>query len=311
MSFTIDAHMDVPWLQTKLTRQGLDSFTLGLGHSTSMFTKDKAKAGGLDAAIFALYLSDCMQDQMTKTQVNDAIDKQYNRILFDMAANLATDTRHEFNVRMGRMPIFVGLEGGRLLNKSYGRFIDLVEKGIVYLGLCHNRNSPLGGSATDSDTGLTAFGKDIVRACEEYKVLVDLSHSSDKTASNVLYLANRPVLASHSGARALVNHPRNLSDDLIKAIAATGGVICVPYAKRFVGYPNVRIADHINHIADIAGVDHVGIGSDLDGAKLIDGFNSVDQWSNAVVPDLVAAGVSQIDIKKILGGNLERILRHV
>jgi membrane dipeptidase len=300
--------MDVPWLQTKKKRDNQPVFNLFAGDPVSMFTVGKAKEGGLKSAIFALYLSDAMQDTMSPDQVDFEINSQRNRIMFDLHVDLVKTMDQATSPDRLRMPIFLGLEGGRLLNNSMGRLENLANKGIKYLGLTHNRNTEWADSATDSlcHGGLKHFGFEVVKKCNEFGVLIDVSHASDNTAHDALDHSNKPVIASHSGVRNLVKQSRNLSDSLITRIAESGGVICVPYAKRFIGH--YKIVDHISYIAELVGVKHVGIGSDLDGAVLIPGFNSVSQWSNAVVPDLQAAGVSESDIALILGGNLARVL---
>ena len=136
---------------------------------------------------------------------------------------------------------------------------------------------------------------------------MDVSHGSDETALSIINMSTKPVIASHSGCRALVDHPRNLSDVLIQAIAQTGGVIHIPFARRFIGPSAQGVVDHINYVAQLVGVEHVGIGSDLDGATMADGLEDVSCWSR-LRDGLTDAGYGDDDISLILGGNTLRML---
>lgn len=307
---TIDAHMDTPWLQTKVVSSGFPHFSYRIGHESSMFTIKKAKAGGLKAAIFALYLSDNWQDSNGLAAVNVEINKQISRVKMDLGLTVHSTVAgvRAANASGPFFPCMLGLEGGRLIQNSLVRLSGLATLGIKYLTLTHNRNIDWADSATDSplNGGLTTFGKKVVQHCENINVLVDVSHSADSTFYNVVSTATKPIIASHSGCRSLVKQPRNLTDEMIKKIAASGGIVCVPYAKRFIGH--YRVYDHIRHIIDLVSVDHVGIGSDLDGAMLVPEVESVADWKAVVIDDLIGDGHSPSDISKILGENLLRVL---
>jgi membrane dipeptidase len=201
----------------------------------------------------------------------------------------------------------LALEGGRLLQESQGRIALLADAGCVYITLTHNKNTSWADSATDNLThnGLTAVGKRIVKWIEEAKILVDVSHASDNTIFDVLKQASRPVIASHSGVLSLVNHPRNLSDALIKMIAATGGVIGIPYATKFVNDQN-GVVLAIDHIAQLLGTTrHIAIGSDLDGAETV--IEDVSEWS-AVLEPLYGLGYTTEQVDGIKGENFLRLL---
>lgn len=307
---TIDAHMDTPWLQTKVVSSGFPHFSYRVGHESSMFTVKKAKEGGLKAAIFALYLSDNWQDSNGLVDVNAEINRQVTRLKMDLGLTVHSTVAgvRAANASGPFFPCMMGLEGGRLIHGSLARLSDLASKGIKYLTLTHNRNTDWADSATDSvlHGGLTIFGKKVVKECEILNVLVDVSHSADSTFYDVVSAATKPVIASHSGCRSLVKQPRNLTDEMIKLIAQSGGIVCIPYAKRFIGH--YRVYDHIRHIIDLVGVDHVGIGSDLDGAQLVPQVESVADWKAVVIDDLMDNDHSSNDIGKILGENLLRVL---
>lgn len=277
-----------------------------------MFSLTDAREGGLYTAIFALYLSDAWQDAHTVMETTVAINNQVLRLKQDPSLDFYPATVPLMSsVHAYFFPMMIGLEGGRLINGSLERLQELASFGIRYLTLTHNRNTDWADSATDQPyhEGLTQFGRSVLKKCEELGVLIDVSHASDLTVANVIYLSSKPVIASHSGCRGLVMQPRNLPDILIYKIAERGGVICVPYAKRFIGH--YKVADHIDYIAQKVGSEYVGIGSDLDGAVMIPSFTNVRQWKETVLEDLVNMGYGQDQIDGILGGNMLRLLKVV
>lgn len=293
---TCDAHIDIPWNIHKFNRLSIDKPS-----ATSAFSIEQAKQGGLDSTIFALYLSDSMQDHMNDDQVDDALSVQFNRSANAPGTHMLyrgeTFVHNKFN-------ILYAMEGGRLLR---GQLTNLLIFPIHYLTLLHNRDNLLGGSATDGQGGLTAFGKQVVKYCEQCGIKVDLSHSSDKVVSDVLGIATKPVMATHSGYHGLVRHPRNLKHAQIRKIVDTGGFIGVPFAKRFIGH--YTIADHIAYMCDIIGdVKHVGIGSDIDGADMVENFHTVSDWHAIIYNALSDKGYSDEDISDIAGNNLLRVL---
>ena len=251
--------------------------------------------GGLDRAIFALYLSDEVQDGLGDARSWEEILKQI-RIA---------------KAHYPDMPL--ALEGGRVLGSAEltiaMRLKALKDARIRYLTLVHNYNNLLAGSSMGSQRqGLTRLGRATIEECHFHEILVDVSHASDETLADVLAFGGAPVIASHSGARAITRHPRNLSDMQIAQIAAVGGVICVPFARKFVG-TRAGVAHHIDHIISVTGsVDHVGIGSDLDGAQMVPGVNGAEDWSKVVVDELQRRGIADEAIVQVAGGNLQRLL---
>lgn len=285
---TVDLHIDVPW---KFTRYNLRD----LHRSPYQVDIPRMKAGGLDAAFFALYLSDSMQDEVGEEASSALIDKQIAWIKHADFTDIA---------------IFKGLEGGRLIHQDLYRLQALREAGLRYLTLTHNHNTAWADSSTDvpRHEGLTQFGTDVVAECNRLGVLVDVSHASDATCLDAAAFSTKPIIASHSGCRALLDHPRNLSDRLIKAVAETGGLIGVPFARRFIGPKASGVADHIDHIVQRVGPAHVGIGSDLDGAVMADDIPNVSVWSHVVNDALADRGYTDADIAAIAGGNILRLL---
>lgn len=286
---TCDFHIDVPW---QLYKHGFYDLSQRQNYVDVDFPR--MKDGGLDSAFFALYLSDGIQDKLSKEEIPWAI---WNQI----AA-----------VRKLKNPnIFFGLEGGRLINDSLDLLHGFATAGVKYLTLTHNRHTSWADSATDTPKhgGLTKFGRKVIRKCNELKILVDISHSSDDTAWDALEFSEKPAVATHSGCRTLLNHPRNLSDSLIRAIAMSGGVIGIPFARRFVGTIN-GIYDHIDHVCQVVGnCNHVGIGSDLDGAVLVKGISGVQDWKKIVMDGLSQRGYSDSEISRISGENILNLIQ--
>ena len=282
---SIDLHIDVPYQSHR------QECTFDLDQACRSIQTDfpRMKDGGLDQFVAALYLSDGAQDKLGPEKSWNAITNQH--------------------IKLAHYPqIRFALEGGRLINKDLGRLDQLVAWGVVYLTLTHNRNTDWADSATDhlEHNGLTAVGKSLVKRIQSLGILIDLSHSSDQTALDVLDKTVVPVIASHSGVRSLVGHPRNLSNFLILEIAGTGGIIGVPYASRFVtNQDGVLLA--IDHIAQLLGTTkHIGIGSDLDGAATV--IKDVSEWSTVLEP-LTDLGYSDDDITGIKGGNFQALLK--
>jgi membrane dipeptidase len=197
----------------------------------------------------------------------------------------------------------VALEGGRLIENDLDRIYRLKEMGIKYLTLTHNRNNKLGDSATDIHVhgGLTSLGKAVIKLCEAEGIFIDVSHASLLTLTDVLNYSSKPVIATHSAAFALVKNKRNLPNWAIEGIANSGGVIGIPFAKRFLGCHS--LGEHIDHIGQFAGPNHIGIGSDIDGAQLIPSFTSLSSWEPTIRTSINAVGVSEANQAKLLGEN--------
>lgn len=286
---TLDAHIDAPWLWWKYGERDLS-----LPQPDRAVDFPRMREGGLDGAFLALYLSDRVQDSYPPDEINATIDAHIDLI-------------ERLRAPKGAPLIYMGLEGGRLLQDDLGRLAHLATRGVRYLTLTHNFDNEWCDSATGMEIhgGITPRGLRIVRKCEELQVLVDVSHCSSRVIDQVCGVADCPVLATHSGVRALCDHPRNLTDEEIRKIAATRGVIGVPFVRKFLGGHSP--ADHIYHIAQLlGGVEHIGIGSDLDGADCV--ISSVSQWRDVVMEGLALKGFTVGAINDIAGGNLMRMM---
>ena len=280
------------------------------------------------------------------------------------ALRFGTTARDVWRAReTGAIAVFIGVEGGHAIEADLDKLHELFRLGARYLTLTWNNGNQWAGSSIGSDGtstgGLTPFGADVIRELNQLGMMVDVSHVSDQTLADVLAVSTAPVIATHSSARALADHPRNLTDDQLRAIASTGGVVNVNFFSRFIdarfrkamdevdaevraladsergsgmdaaavarnqeARARARIAqlvptplsvlvDHIDHVARVAGTDHTGIGSDFDGISA-----SPDQMADVTdLPRLAQAlldrGYQEGDVKKILGGNMLRVMEQV
>jgi membrane dipeptidase len=255
----------------------------------------------------------------------------------------------------------MGMEGGHMIDDDLGLLRSYASLGIRYLTLTHSVNTNWADSSGDSPrhNGLTAFGRDVVRELNRLGVMVDVSHVADKTFYDALEVTRAPVIASHSSCRALSNHPRNMTDDMLRALARNGGVVMINFSVGFLSeehrvasqkvggaakmfaealktcgneacailesdrltrtammsgaLPKVgweKIVDHIDHAVKVAGVEHVGLGSDFDGTALPLGMEDASMLPK-LTQALLDRSYSERDIQKILGGNLLRVMERV
>jgi membrane dipeptidase len=365
----IDGHNDLPWeirsrFAGDLDKVDLSRSTLGLpapeGSPPLMTDIPRLRAGHVGAQFWSVYIPVEVQGpaavQMTLEQI-DIVKQMCARYPKDlgMAYTAADIVRLH---KSGRIACLIGVEGGHQINNSLPALRAYYDLGVRYMTLTHATNTAWADSATDNPAhhGLTAFGREVVREMNRSGVLADLSHVSADTMRAVLAVSEAPVIYSHSSARALVDHPRNVPDDVLRLVAANGGVVMVnfypgyvsetrrhwdadraaeqarynapPLGGLYIGQPERAraalaewerahprpavgigdVADHIEHVRKIAGVDHVGLGSDFDGIP--DGpagLDSVDEYP-ALFAELVRRGWSDADLGKLAGGNLLRAL---
>ena len=284
------------------------------------------------------------------TTIRAWVDRHPDRLRF---ATTASDVRRA--KQEGKIAILIGVEGGHAIESSLARLRELHGHGVRYLTLTWNNGLPWAGAALGEGGtrtgGLTDFGLEVVREMNRLGMLVDISHVSDSTFYDAVAASTLPVIASHSSARALAGSPRNLSDDQLRAVARTGGVVNVNFFSRFLDdeyrrraeAAEVRLAaaraavsgpagaatlrdslfaaipqtpfgaliDHIDHVARVAGIDHVGLGSDFDGVSALPhGMEDVTRLPR-IAQALLDRGWSETDVKKVLGGNMLRVMTRV
>ncbi len=323
----IDTHNDTP----SFTVDGSD-----IGHSPEHQTDiPRLKEGGVGAVFFSVYVAATYVDgnhsanralQMIDTVQHDIINRYPDTFQQAFTAN-DIERAHKH----GKIAALMGIEGGHAIEDSPRLLRDFYRLGVRYMTLTHwNTNNwadssgDIGNDKIQHHNGLTPLGKDIVREMNRLGMMVDISHVADKTFYDALETSTAPIIASHSACRALSNVPRNMTDDMIRALAKKGGVIqlnfyCPFLSQKAADAPKdapvkATVGDvvaHINHVRDIAGIDAIGIGTDFDGITCAPvGLDDVSKFPN-LTRALLEAGYSASDIKKIYGGNTLRLMRAV
>jgi membrane dipeptidase len=363
---TLDTHVDIPDAYMREPR-----FDVG-GDSVLLVDLDKMQRGGLDAAFFVVFVG---QGPLTPAGYAEAVakaDNKYSAIASmlakypDRIRAATTPGQVLANHAAGRLSAMIGIENAYSLGHDLARIDAAYARGARYLGLVHVGNNDLctssqpdveHGEPATAAVGISEFGRAAVRRANQLGMMVDVSHASDACVRDVLAMSSAPIIASHSSARALVEHPRNLPDDLLRAIAAGNGVIQAVAYKEFLkldpgrkaaeealqeavaaqagdaGYDSEKhdylpamiagmeriqrqyplaslddYMDHIAHMVQVAGIDHVGIASDFDGGGGVTGWMDASQTGN-VTSALRRRGYSDADIDKLWSGNLLRVWR--
>lgn len=350
-SIVLDTHIDTtPRLQRanwKFTDEHTD------GH----VDLPRMKKGGFNALFFSIY----MPGTVTGPQaVFNSVERiaAVHKLAEDLPDQVALCTTAE-QVRQahkqGKIAALMGMEGGHMINNSLATLQMYAKLGVRYLTLTHSVNTDWADSSSSQPkhNGLTDFGKQVVQELNRLGVMVDISHVSDKTFFDALEVSRAPMIASHSSCRALADHPRNMTDEMIKALAAKGGVIQITFvdgfvdnaaaqyslkvwprmselmaqlagaeqmgkireqiAREFGPRPKVsweKIVEHIDHAVKLVGADHVGLGSDFDGADMPEGMEDATQLPK-ITEALLRKGYREADIKKILGENTLRVMAEV
>ena len=308
---TIDSHTDTPMLFQTLDLGRKDGGKVNLPLMTE---------GRIDAAFMVAYLPQGERDDVSLRNATEyaverlsEVIKQAGKYPDRMGIARTSDDlwklKHE-----GKKAIFLGIENGYAVGKDLNNLQRFKDMGVSYITLCHNGGNDICDSAVGSAEwgGLSPFGRDVVAEMNRLGLMIDISHAADSTFYDVLKCSTKPIIASHSSARALCNHRRNLDDDQIRAIAAQGGVVQVCMYKEFINEDaeKASLSDavrHIRHIIDVAGIDHVGIGSDFDGGGELIGCRAANEFLQ-ITMRLIDEGFSEQSIAKIWGGNLMRAL---
>ncbi len=339
------------------------SFDIGRRHDTGSIDVPRMRDGGLDALFFSIFVSGDVTGPAAVRRAMALIDSVHEAVRQHPAdlvlATTATDIRRA--AADGKIAALMGMEGGHMIDDDLGLLRSYARLGVRYLTLTHSVNTNWADSSGDkpSHNGLTAFGKDVVRELNLLGMMVDVSHVSDKTFYDALEVSNAPVIASHSSCRAIANHPRNMTDDMLRALARNGGVVMINFTVGFLSeeyreasqkardetktfeeltkkcgneacaileldqitrsammsgeLPRVgweKIVDHIDHAVKVAGVEHVGLGSDFDGTSVPIGMEDASKLPK-ITQALLDRGYSERDIQKILGGNILRVMEEV
>ena len=277
------------------------------------------KEGRLDASIMVAYLP---QGERTEEAFKAATEKA-NRLLTQMDEIVqANNDRVGFAetsddiLRLkaqGKKAILRGIENGYAIGKNIGLLEEFKHRGIVYMTLCHNGDNDICDSARGNaeHNGLSDFGREVVLQMNRLGILVDLSHASEKSFYDALELSKVPIVCSHSSARALCDHPRNLTDDQMRALAKAGGVAQTTVYSGFLRKDGeatiIDAIEHLCHAAKIMGVEHVGLGTDFDGDGGVPGLANASEIIN-FTRHLLRRQFSEHDIRLIMGGNFLRLI---
>ena len=312
---TLDSHCDTPmFFDQQINFASRDPKILVDLH--------KMTEGHLDATIMVAYLE---QQGLTDEDLLAATAKA-DRILNEIEAmvakssqfvNIAYTPTDLYRLKAERKKaIMLGIENGYAIGKDLQNVERFRNRGVVYMTLCHNGNNQLCGSAKDNDEGLgvNAFGEQVIHEMNRVGMMVDISHAGVQTFYDALDISTKPIVASHSSARALCNHPRNLTDEQFRALASKGGVAQVTLYNGFLkeeGLATLQDAiNHLNHMVDVMGIEHVGIGTDFDGDGGIIGCASASELIN-FTRCLLKERYSEEDIRRIWGGNFLRVMEEV
>jgi membrane dipeptidase len=351
----VDGHNDLAWRIREDKHTPRDVEVYDLRHPTPGHTDlARMKDGMVGAQFWSVYIPGEIKDSgYARVQLEEIdiarrfIAKYPERLAF---ATRAADIRYDFS--QGKVASFLGMEGGHAIENSLGALRAYYDMGVRYMTLTHNVTLDWADAALDEPKhgGLTPFGKEVVREMNRLGMLVDLAHVSPGTMSAALDASEAPVIFSHSGARALVDHPRDVPDSILARLPKNGGIVMVPFVNGFVSakvrahdvaeeqaskdakakfgsdtaaverelsewrtaHPPIRasiadVADHIEHVRDIAGIDHVGIGSDFDGIDdVIPGLENVSKFPY-LLAELARRGWSDADLRKVAGENFIRV----
>ena len=358
-SIVIDTHDDT-------TQRLLEpSFDIGTRHADGNIDIPRMREGGLNAIFFSIWIPsktvgpDAVKKAIDQIDaVREAVRKHPNDLVLATTADEVRAAK-----KQNKIAALMGVEGGHMIDNDLAVLRSYAVLGVRYMTLTHMGNTDWADSSTDTPAhnGLTDFGKQVVLEMNRLGVMVDISHVSDKTFYDAIATSKAPVIASHSSARALTETPRNMTDDMMRALAKNGGVIQINYHVGFLSQefrdfekahpeaekeindevkkrcgdneacslvmgdqvvrdlmqagklPKVdwtKIIDHIDHAVKIAGIDHVGLGSDFDGAVMPIGMQDVTHLPQ-ITGALLQKGYSESEIRKILGENTLRVMSEV
>ena len=358
-SILVDTHDDT-------TQRLMDGgFDLGPPNTEGSIDIPRMKEGGLGALFFSIWMPskvkgpEAVQRATAQIEaVRDQVRKHSNDLALAVTATQIRDAH-----KQGKIAVLMGVEGGHMINSNLAVLRKYAELGVRYMTLTHSGNCEWADSSTDkpAHNGLSDFGKQVIREMNRLGMIVDVSHVSDKTFRDVLEVSNAPVFASHSSCRAICDHPRNMSDDMMRALAAKGGIVQINFHEGFLSQefrnaekadpsindaiaaevqrrcgdregcqliegdkitreyvlqgklPRVewtKIIEHIDHAVKVAGIDHVGLGSDFDGANMPFGMEDASKLPK-ITEALLQKGYSDGDVKKILGENTLRLMSDV
>ena len=363
---TLDSHADTP---SRMIEPG---FMMSDRHDPnetgSKVDYPRMIEGGLDAIFFAAFVAQDIRNDKGNFRAKNLCVQMIDSILSSIQQNsdivgLALNPEDAYSLeKQGKRAVYIGIENGYPIGEDLSNIETYYKKGVRYITLVHSSNNDLADSATDpagpEHNGISEFGLKVVKEMNRLGIMVDVSHGSDAVFYDAIQISKAPIIATHSNARSVTNHKRNMTDDMLKLIAKNGGVVQLTMLSNYLRdpVPNIKaeklkkellsnikpvdqmttleketmrkrlneiddkypvapanlknVVDHIDHIVDVAGIDHVGIGCDFDGGGGIDGVFDVSQVMNITI-ELVKRGYNEDQIAKIWGGNLIRVFSEV
>ena len=311
---TLDSHCDTPMFFP----QGVD---FGSRDERLLVDLHKMTEGHQDATIMVAYLPQSLATSQPKgcRQFADNIFDKIEEITCQHKEHIAIAKDYVELVshkETGRKSIMLGIENGIALEGDLKNLKHFADRGIVYMTLCHNGDNDICDSAKGSNThnGVSDFGKKVIREMNKLGIMVDLSHASEKSFYDALEISQQPIVCSHSSCRALCDHPRNLTDDQMRALAKKGGIMQITLYTGFLrsdGEATMEdVMAHLEHAIEVMGIDHVGIGTDFDGDGGVRGLANASELLN-LTRQLMARGYSDDDIQKIWGGNFLQLMTKI
>jgi len=316
----IDGHNDYPWaLRDNNAERDFGKLDIRVPQPKIHTDIPRLRAGGVGGQFWSVYIPATIQGSEAVVATLEQIDVVHRMTrrypdTFELATT-AADVERIF--KAGKIASLIGMEGGHSIDDSLAALRMFHAAGARYMTLTHGTNLRWADSGTDKPRsgGLSRFGEEVVREMNHLGMIVDLSHTSSETMEDAIRVSEAPVIFSHSDARALRDHGRNVPDNVLRLLPKNGGVVMVTFVPNFLvrdGKATLTdVANHMDHVRKVAGPDHVGIGGDFDGITTVPvGLEDVSKYP-ALTAELLRRGWSDTDVRKALGLNVLRVMRRV
>lgn len=321
-----DGHNDLPWEIRENGNSSFDQVDISVNQPQMHTDIPRLRSGGLKAQFWSVYVpadtaetGEALLQTLQQIGIVEAMIERYPET-FELASTADDILRI---TESGKIASMMGIEGGHSISGSLANLQRLYDRGCRYMTLTHSKSTPWADSATDEPVhgGLTQFGREVIREMNRIGMLVDLSHVSPDVMKQAIETSSAPIIFSHSSAASINDHPRNVPDEVLRLLPGNDGVVMINFYSKYVIPTDVRnqddqtlgsihdVVDHIEHVIRIAGVEHVGIGSDFDGVpRLPVQLEDVSKYP-LITQELLNRGYTDADVHAILGGNILRALR--